>query len=142
MSNVYLDGENASFFFFFSSRRRHTRCALVTGVQTCALPILLSPDAAATAIGRHAGFRRHAGADEEHGGAEVGECDWHYHQSRVAMPGGKFSGHVDLALRVLRVNRRGQCGSRCKSVLWQTGRAACREGGGKEVLIWGGGGRE
>src|SRR3546814_6309639 len=31
--------------FFFSSRRRHTRCALVTGVQTCALPIcyLASP---------------------------------------------------------------------------------------------------
>src|SRR3546814_8440010 len=27
--------------FFFSSRRRHTRCALVTGVQTCALPIYL-----------------------------------------------------------------------------------------------------
>src|SRR3546814_20952075 len=26
-------------FFFFSSRRRHTRCALVTGVRTCALPI-------------------------------------------------------------------------------------------------------
>src|SRR3546814_18427273 len=33
-------------FFFFSSRRRHTRCALVTGVQTCALPIC-RPDAAA-----------------------------------------------------------------------------------------------
>src|SRR3546814_1057757 len=29
-------------FFFFSSRRRHTRCALVTGVQTCALPISAS----------------------------------------------------------------------------------------------------
>src|SRR3546814_1899490 len=29
-------------YFFFSSRRRHTRCALVTGVQTCALPILAS----------------------------------------------------------------------------------------------------
>src|SRR3546814_7841163 len=28
-----------SIVFFFSSRRRHTRCALVTGVQTCALPI-------------------------------------------------------------------------------------------------------
>src|SRR3546814_12203445 len=26
-------------WFFFSSSRRHTRCALVTGVQTCALPI-------------------------------------------------------------------------------------------------------
>src|SRR3546814_4542240 len=30
---------NGLCFFFFSSRRRHTRCALVTGVQTCALPI-------------------------------------------------------------------------------------------------------
>src|SRR3546814_15206230 len=30
--------------FFFSSRRRHTRCALVTGVQTCALPISTRPD--------------------------------------------------------------------------------------------------
>src|SRR3546814_6060905 len=27
------------FLFFFSGRRRHTSCALVTGVQTCALPI-------------------------------------------------------------------------------------------------------
>src|SRR3546814_4029531 len=27
------------FVFFYSSRRRHTSCALVTGVQTCALPI-------------------------------------------------------------------------------------------------------
>src|SRR3546814_3989520 len=29
------------YVFYFSSRRRHTRCALVTGVQTCALPILV-----------------------------------------------------------------------------------------------------
>src|SRR3546814_1608145 len=34
------------FFFFFSSRRRHTRCALVTGVQTCALPISSNSDQA------------------------------------------------------------------------------------------------
>src|SRR3546814_6411294 len=27
------------YMFFYSSRRRHTRCALVTGVQTCAFPI-------------------------------------------------------------------------------------------------------
>src|SRR3546814_2905540 len=33
--------------FFFSSRRRHTRCALVTGVQTCALPICADRAAAA-----------------------------------------------------------------------------------------------
>src|SRR3546814_6385261 len=32
--------------FFFSSRRRHTRCALVTGVQTCALPISIFVTAA------------------------------------------------------------------------------------------------
>src|SRR3546814_334152 len=35
-------------FFFFSSRRRHTRCALVTGVQTCALPILQRAGARST----------------------------------------------------------------------------------------------
>src|SRR3546814_18997544 len=35
----FLVGCVVFFFFFFSSRRRHTRCALVTGVQTCALPI-------------------------------------------------------------------------------------------------------
>src|SRR3546814_7960876 len=32
------------FVFFFSGRRRHTSCALVTGVQTCALPILAGVD--------------------------------------------------------------------------------------------------
>src|SRR3546814_1180844 len=37
MIHLYL--KCTLFFFFFSSRRRHTRCALVTGVQTCALPI-------------------------------------------------------------------------------------------------------
>src|SRR3546814_5828761 len=39
---MYLSGRELCegvVFFFFSSRRRHTRCALVTGVQTCALPI-------------------------------------------------------------------------------------------------------
>src|SRR3546814_4687789 len=36
---VYLCYRLVGFVFFFSSRRRHTRCALVTGVQTCALPI-------------------------------------------------------------------------------------------------------
>src|SRR3546814_20386233 len=45
------------FLCFFSSRRRHTRCALVTGVQTCALPIsqqltlnLLRQDSAASTV--------------------------------------------------------------------------------------------
>src|SRR3546814_13486932 len=38
------------FCFFFSSRRRHTRCALVTGVQTCALPISVSRRYETTAL--------------------------------------------------------------------------------------------
>src|SRR3546814_6450015 len=37
------------FFFFFSSRRRHTSCALVTGVQTCALPICRGASASVSA---------------------------------------------------------------------------------------------
>src|SRR3546814_7106963 len=40
-------------FLFFSSRRRHTRCALVTGVQTCALPICKSEAARPVSIQIH-----------------------------------------------------------------------------------------
>src|SRR3546814_3605860 len=43
------------FLFFLSSRRRHTRCALVTGVQTCALPISIARDAALVFMGRSIG---------------------------------------------------------------------------------------
>src|SRR3546814_6726531 len=41
-ANVYLDITRAMYYFqlFLSSGRPHTRCALVTGVQTCAIPIL------------------------------------------------------------------------------------------------------
>src|SRR3546814_5017399 len=39
-----IAGMCGTVWFFFSSRRRHTRCALVTGVQTCALPIFLMID--------------------------------------------------------------------------------------------------
>src|SRR3546814_11202064 len=61
-------------FFFFSSRRRHTICALVTGVQTCALPIYphrvlagLDEDGVhaagdeAAALHRESGFQRIVG---------------------------------------------------------------------------------
>src|SRR3546814_8344172 len=40
VSDFYrLSSKLLMLILFFSSRRRHTRCALVTGVQTCALPI-------------------------------------------------------------------------------------------------------
>src|SRR3546814_17609396 len=53
-------------FFFCSSRRRHTRCVLVTGVQTCALPICIpkgvynvvhgfGPDSAGAFLTEHPG---------------------------------------------------------------------------------------
>src|SRR3546814_5848769 len=66
----YLCGSVLFVVFFFSSRRRHTRCALVTGVQTCALPIW------ARASGRGEGGtwpirktrRRATGAADEPGG--------------------------------------------------------------------------
>src|SRR3546814_3655170 len=41
------------YIFFFSSRRRHTRCALVTGVQTCALPISCGEERACQAVLLH-----------------------------------------------------------------------------------------
>src|SRR3546814_5046007 len=50
VSIQYMIGCHNIFLFFFSSRRRHTRCALVTGVQTCALPISFVLSVAAVAI--------------------------------------------------------------------------------------------
>src|SRR3546814_1581035 len=52
--NIYSSCLYCAFtFFFFSSRRRHTSCALVTGVQTCALPICHDFAAFDAALGTH-----------------------------------------------------------------------------------------
>src|SRR3546814_9287063 len=68
-------------YFFFSSRRRHTICALVTVVQTCALPILL-PGLGSTLIAclgpldleRTVRRPHHAGDLNRHGPfADIGE---------------------------------------------------------------------
>src|SRR3546814_7626181 len=78
---VFLD-----FSFFFSSRSRHTRCALVTGVQTCALPICpcigevrsCSPYRSMMRIGigapEPADQRQHARHTEQQGGGGRGGC--------------------------------------------------------------------
>src|SRR3546814_12509979 len=65
---IVFTSDSFVFVFFFSSRRRHTRCALVTGVQTCALPILQLgdlrgqfADGADALLVLAAGMRRHAG---------------------------------------------------------------------------------
>src|SRR3546814_9555701 len=53
-------------FFFFSSRRRHTRCALVTGVQTCALPILVASKIDRSATTRIVDWSAHVFSSIEH----------------------------------------------------------------------------
>src|SRR3546814_7620062 len=61
------------FFFFFSSRRRHTRCALVAGVQTCALPICGGAVGAGDGMSRAGGRaeRGFEGGDSRSGGQPV-----------------------------------------------------------------------
>src|SRR3546814_9776908 len=54
-----------SLFFFFSSRRRHTRCALVTGVQTCALPILAESLGGVESLVNHPAVMTHASVPAE-----------------------------------------------------------------------------
>src|SRR3546814_16256533 len=61
-------------FFFFSSRRRHTRCALVTGVQTCALPIWLHPRAHGAVLEGQQGQGR-TGAGQGQAGARQARGD-------------------------------------------------------------------
>src|SRR3546814_8495903 len=57
--------------FFFSSRRRHTRCALVTGVQTCVLPISMKVGAPVIGLNDSGGARIQEGVASLGGYAEV-----------------------------------------------------------------------
>src|SRR3546814_12846119 len=81
------------YFFFFSSRRRHTRCALVTGVQTCALPISERELAEALGVGRRA-VRRALEVLEAEGriwrrqgaGTFIGTCPQHPEHQLKKLP--------------------------------------------------------
>src|SRR3546814_7232595 len=77
--------------FFFSSRRRHTRCALVTGVQTCALPISLVQTFLGVAI---------ALAD-----AEQADPATRSDTSRVAQIAGPYLAEGGMDLRATRVDQ-------------------------------------
>src|SRR3546814_2363144 len=63
-------------FFFFSSRRRHTRCALVTGVQTCALPIS-ARSLLDTYLGAHTGQRVLNGLIKRGDGEDIPAVIWY-----------------------------------------------------------------
>src|SRR3546814_20798788 len=96
-------------YVFLSSRIRHTRCALVTGVQTCALPIFAAPDRAlgADVLAVDPGGAGEIGAEEigafEPGTGEVGAAQVGIEQPRPAPVGADEArllqvrlGHVDL----------------------------------------------
>src|SRR3546814_8190295 len=55
------------YVFFFSSRRRHTRCALVTGVQTCALPICATGFGGEGVVAQPGGVARQPGRERGFG---------------------------------------------------------------------------
>src|SRR3546814_15024643 len=57
--------------YYFSSRRRHTRCALVTGVQTCALPICFEQQRRRQHGERRSRILDHPAAAPIHGAAKA-----------------------------------------------------------------------
>src|SRR3546814_14455182 len=92
--------------FFCSSRRRHTICALVTGVQTCALPIFAEPE---TRLDSLSDIRSLVGKIALHPGAKRGEIHATLH--------GSLMGILDFANDNRSEERRvgKECVSTCRS---------------------------
>src|SRR3546814_10546371 len=92
--------------FFFSSRRRHTRCALVTGVQTCALPIYASSagghfNPTGSPHGRAGTPTHHAGDMDNLTANAQGVADVNIHLAGVTLGGGAAN---DIAGRAVIVH--------------------------------------
>src|SRR3546814_2409208 len=100
-------------FFFFSSRRRHTRCALVTGVQTCALPISARRPAIARAP-RAADRKRMIVALKEDGDPLAADYD-------------KARDRAEAAARIARSSGDYPLLSSGDINIYEIGRASCRE---------------
>src|SRR3546814_9147310 len=101
--------------FFFSSRRRHTRCALVTGVQTCALPIstdALLKIAIPRALVTHFDLPEHVLTDER----TAAETALHETRQSLQSAQGRMSSLETLQQAALR-----------QDDAEQIGRASCRE---------------
>src|SRR3546814_13557055 len=110
--------------FFFSSRRRHTRCALVTGVQTCALPIY-------DVVGDHV-CHRHDGISQDgqdgrgngqERGADLGEGILHRGRENALLVG-----HAVASSEERRVGE--ECVSKCRArcaPLYEKKKSTCSE---------------
>src|SRR3546814_13223366 len=106
--NVFL-----GYCFFFSSRRRHTRCALVTGVQTCALPIFPAPRGPAprwAAPGPSGNARAGCGSSARRPPTRAGRTGSHVHAA--PSPRATSRGESPLARRVGR-------GGSFRSITWR-----------------------
>src|SRR3546814_7407237 len=100
---------SSSVIFFFSSRRRHTICALVTGVQTCALPICLGER---DHVGH--GLRLDRLVDDQQIGDERGQKD------RLEVPDGVIR-QIGVERRVHRVGGGVKNGrASCREKVWQS----------------------
>src|SRR3546814_7407098 len=93
---------------FFSSRRRHTRCALVTGVQTCARPILIESDTPGVEIGKVEPLMGHRGSPS---------TELFFRDCRVPVEQRMSEGDLNASLFSMSFSR---C---CNEI----GRASCRE---------------
>src|SRR3546814_18047346 len=118
--------------FFFSSSRRHTRCALVTGVQTCALPISerqhIGVGVDPALVGEDAGDPVALGLQPLHLGrpAEVDAEGLGAMRGQRVGEGVAVAGLVDRA-----VDGTGDVG-----LVGEFGRASCRERGWRDGWIW------
>src|SRR3546814_13185423 len=109
--------------FCFASRRRHTRCAVVTGVQTCALPISVHPRPRVPPRRRNA---RRPGRDrvmvgETEGANIVVKLDDLLHARRMTLT--DLSERVGLTLANLSLLKTGKA----KAIRFSTLEAICRE---------------
>src|SRR3546814_16196157 len=98
----------------FSSRRRHTRCALVTGVQTCALPIYISSLSTLPRTHRHSfqGEREANRSEERRVGKEcVSTC-----RSRWSRYHSKKNTKHTFGLVTVYIRRKYGCGDVCDNV--------------------------
>src|SRR3546814_5857886 len=93
--------------FFFSSRRRHTRCALVTGVQTCALPIYGFFD--------QKNLRRACIAGRVANGAALGRCGARWHADHDFGPAWEAAVSMHLVNEVLDRSEERRVGKECVS---------------------------
>src|SRR3546814_21147648 len=106
-------------FVFVSSRRRHTRCALVTGVQTCALPISFQ---------KPVGTAFQSGNRSAHAPSAAGhrpeQLQWLVEPFPAKLPAPGFLLHPGTSPSPDKAGRR------------KIGRATCRERVGRNVLFW------